>query len=259
MISPCPNTTLHGMRAALFVAAILIVLSHPAAAASGCAPAWPLTRPIVPTAILADGFIATVSGERLRLAALDRATLPAGRALIGTDATFAGSEPVDRHGALRGDLILAGLSYRETLLRAGEARLRPDLPAEPCLDRLRGIEAQARANRLGLWNDPRYAVLDAGDPDAVRAQAGRFVVAIGRVVHVGVRKNRVYVDFGSDWRRDVAAVTDRKSLDGALLDDPTRLAGRLIEVRGVVRKGTPPHIELEAPGTLVVLGHDGNQ
>lgn len=259
MISPCVNTTLVTMRAVLSVAAILSVLTHSAAAGDGCASAWPLVRSVVPTAILADGFIATVSGERLRLAALDRATLPVGRALAGSDASFAGSEAVDRHGALRGDLIMAGASYRETLLRSGEARLRPDMPADPCLGQLRRLEAQARVNRLGLWNDPRYAILDAGDPEAIRTQAGRFVIAIGRVVHIGVRKNRVYLDFGSDWRRDAAAVTDRKLLDGAFLDDPTRLAGRLIEVRGVVRQGTPPHIELEAPGTLVVLGDDGNQ
>jgi hypothetical protein len=255
MISPRHHRRVDPMRHPLVFALVLAFLAHPARADDGCAPTREAARPVTLTGFLPDGSMATEGGERIRLASLDRRTLPIEHAMKA-DARFVQLGETDRHGALPGDIYIDGHSLRAELVRDGLARLRPSTLADPCLDRLRDLETAARVNRLGLWNDPRYAIISADDRNAVSAQAGRFVIAIGKVVHVGVRKNRVYLDFGDDWRRDAAAVMDQRMLGSDLAGDPTSLFGRVIEVRGVVRDGSPPHIEVEASGAFVVLDGD---
>ncbi len=71
---------------------------------------------------------------------------------------------------------------------------RPAFEARGCAaERLR-IEDEARSQGLGLWADPRYAVVDAADAEALRRNGGRLVVIEGRVRRVGFGRSRLYLD-----------------------------------------------------------------
>lgn len=125
-----------------------------------------------------------------------------------------------------------------------------DALCEPDLLR---VEAAARARRIGLWAaDP---VVPAAGRDALAGRAGRFTVVEGRVVSVGERRERTYLNFGPDWSRDFSAVIGRRTwaalkARGIAADG---LRGRTVRVRGIVEAGgRAPQVELVAPDMLEV-------
>jgi endonuclease YncB( thermonuclease family) len=83
------------------------------------------------------------------------------------------------------------IGVAEAILDAGLARYRPDAAAHPCRDLLLAAEAEARAGKTGLWADPFYEVLAAGD---------RAVFASSRKAMVPRRRHR------DEPRRDPGAL-----------------------------------------------------
>lgn len=134
---------------------------------------------------------------------------------------------------LQGALLERGLAQVHT--RPGEAARAHEMLA---------IEEAARAARRGLWGEAAFMVRDAA---ALDDGIGRFRIVRGRVHRVAPTERYVYLNFGEDWRTDFTVRLRRADLRGALAGlDPEALAGRLVEVRGVV---------LEAGGPLIELSH----
>ena len=146
-------------------------------------------------------------------------------------------EPVD----LAAGLIAAGLAAVD----AGESDVlcRPDLLA---------LEAAPRAGGRGVWRVP---VHDARDGPGLAALAGRFVVAEGRVVHVGERPARTYLDFarrgGAGLSVTVPKRTWRTMSERGL--SASRLRGRLARVRGRVEIRRGPTIEIVGAGMIEIV------
>jgi hypothetical protein len=109
------------------------------------------------------------------------------------------------------------------------------------------IERKARAARRGLWAEPAFM---AQDPTALAASAGRFRIVRGRVLRVAPTERYVYLNFGRDWRADFTVRAQAAELAGL---DLASLAGRLVEVRGVVLEAGGPLIELSHPQQIQVL------
>lgn len=163
-------------------------------------------------------------------------------------------QDVDRYGRLIAHAHLGdGRWLQGELLAAGLARV---ATTPECRDRaaeMLAIEAEARAARRGLWGSPVYAVRT---PMEVRDQIGAFAVVEGSVLKVGRVKDRVYLNFGADWRDDFTVTVDTTNLplfEAAGLD-PLALAGRRIRVRGWVERYNGPAIEATHAEQIEVLG-----
>jgi endonuclease YncB( thermonuclease family) len=158
----------------------------------------------------------------------------------------------DRYGRLVAQIERAdGLWLQGALLERGlvQVQTRPGEAARAA--RMLALEQTARAGRRGLWAD---ADLVPQDARAVDGGAGRFRIVRGRVLRVASTERYVYLNFGADWRTDFTVRVRRAELSGALAGlDPAGLAGRLVEVRGVVLEAGGPLIELSHPAQMQVL------
>ncbi|GEP04499.1 DNA-binding protein [Methylobacterium oxalidis] len=152
-----------------------------------------------------------------------------------------GEETVD----LAGGLVAEGLAHVD----AGEG----DALCRPALLRL---EEAARRRGLGVWRRP---VREAKDGAGLRAEAGRFVVAEGRIRSVGVRPSRTYLDFVRRGE-DGLTVTVSKRTWRRLQEhgfDAAGLRGRAVRVRGVVEVWRGPVLDVASAEMIEVLDSEG--
>lgn len=120
-----------------------------------------------------------------------------------------------------------------------------------CRPALLAAEAGARAARRGFWASDR-ALLPADRPEMLREAGGRFTLVEGRVVSVGERRDRTYLNFGRDFARDFAVVVPKRiwarlKQAGA---SATALTGKTIRVRGLLEIRRAPVLEIEAADML---------
>jgi micrococcal nuclease len=161
--------------------------------------------------------------------------------------------PYDRYGRLvaqverddglwlQGALLERGLAQVQT--RPGEtARAAPML----------AMERAARAARRGLWAEAAFVAREPGDS---LGDPGRFRIVRGRVRQVAPTERFVYLNFGADWWRDftvrIAKPVARQLAAAGL--EVASLAGRRIEIRGVVVEAGGPLIELSHPEQMQLL------
>ncbi|SEG54520.1 Pentapeptide repeat-containing protein [Methylobacterium sp. 190mf] len=183
--------------------------------------------------LVAEGDIA----EGADLAGADLA----GADLAGADLAGADLAGADLAGAdLAGGLIGAGLAYAD----ANEAD-------SLCRPGLRLVEAAARARGLGLWGAARPA---AEDGPALREKVGHFVVAEGRIRHVGERGARTYLDFAARGTDGLTVTVSKRTwrMMRARGLSAASLEGRRVRVRGLleVRRGPTLEVALDGLETL---------
>ncbi len=232
--------------------AIAAFWGHPAPALSDpCAIEAQAGETVTISDTYAEGYLRLSDGRSVRLAGVDLASqrLPA---LAGTSATLIGPALPDRHGAVRGSLYIEGRDLALDLAAKGQVRIRPAVGEEVCYTELMTAEDNARRARLGLWVDPGYAVADAAAPEAVARHADGFAIVAGRVLHVGVTKTTVWIDFGKIWREDVTLAIPAKQwprFEASGLTAAT-LEGSFIRARGVVTMRDGPRIEITEPAAI---------
>lgn len=178
------------------------------------------------------------------------------------EAVSAGVE--NRWGLTPAWIVLHGeggiqLLQAERLLR-GEALFAPDRAEGGCADILRQAEARARAENAGLWEDKGAApIYSTGRPESLTEMTGHYVIARGRIVSLGKTERTRYLNFGHYWKTDFTVTlgaSDEERLDAALARSGwhvEELAGKTVELRGVVQERDGPHIALHHPEQLVVL------
>ena len=88
------------------------------------------------------------------------------------------------------------------MLASGFARVGDRVGSRACATYLLGRESAARRDKLGLWGNSYYQVLDAETPADVLAQRGRFALVEGRVVSVRESGATIYVNFGQRWSEE---------------------------------------------------------
>jgi endonuclease YncB( thermonuclease family) len=151
----------------------------------------------------------------------------------------------DRYGRLVAHLEREdGLWLQGALLERGLAQVQTRPGEAARAERMLAIERAARAARRGIWADPAFAARAA---DAA-LDPGRFRIVHGRVLRVEPTERFVYLNFGAEWWRDftvrIAKPVARQLAAAGL--EAASLAGRRIEVRGLV---------VEAGGPLIELSH----
>ncbi|GJD55245.1 hypothetical protein MTDSW087_01006 [Methylobacterium dankookense] len=237
-----------------------------AAPASECAPG-PMRVDAV-AAVGERGEIRLASGARALLgsirwpeeAAAERAARAWLAAQAGHPLAVVQRGQTDRWGRARIDASLedGALDLAGGLVTEGLAAVDAGEVDALCRPALLQAEAAARAAGRGLWGRGPVA---ASDGPALRAEAGRFVVAEGRLRHVGERSARTYLDFvrrGEDGLTVIVSKrTWRRMREHGLSAEG--LTGKLLRVRGVVEVRRGPVIEIAALELIELVDGGGAQ
>jgi endonuclease YncB( thermonuclease family) len=145
-----------------------------------------------------------------------------------------------------------GLWLQGEMVARGMARVR-GLPDNgfPVADLLL-MEAAARAEARGIWADPFYRIRS---PDEAEKDIDSFQIVEGAVMDRARVRDRIYLNFGPDWRTDFTVSIETrllKAFEKAALD-PMDLKGRKIRVRGWIESRNGPFIDATHPEQIEVL------
>ncbi len=164
----------------------------------------------------------------------------------------------DRYGRQLAQVFLEDRGQEEwvqgALLRGGYARAY-GLPENfACARELMANEAEARRNRLGLWNNGVYRLLPAEHPGEIMKRRGKYERVTGTIASVGRTKSATYLNFSNDWRTDFTARIDKKvlaanpdfdrSLDG--------LVNKAVVIRGWIERRNGPLIDIADPSQVAL-------
>lgn len=244
--------------------AIAVCLRAPVLAQDAC-PGDMAGRGIVARAA-ADGDIALADGRVMRLTQLEPGADASWRSAFaalspGTPLRLRVlSEAPDRWGRVQArvaaDYGAAGEApwLERELVRRGDARVRPETVGGDCAGALLAAENEARRARAGLWA-AEGALLSAERPAEILRWAGGFVVVEGRILSVGARRTRTYLNFGKDWKSDLTVTLSKRMLEIVAFKGLTApaLRGRLVRVRGIVENRDGPAMEIARPDEIELV------
>jgi len=168
-------------------------------------------------------------------------------------------DAVDRYGRIVADAYVqpgqgAKIWLQGDLLQQGLAFVYPPTGDEPHIADLFKFEHEARKAKRGLWNDPAYADQNAAEPLTIRY--GHFAFVAGKVVKAERIKNKIYLNFGEDWRDDFTITImahDLGAFEKANID-PLAYQGKILRVRGWVKRDFGPMVDVTNPAQIEMLG-----
>jgi endonuclease YncB( thermonuclease family) len=166
-----------------------------------------------------------------------------------------GLVPARLFAAPPGSTAGAEIGIAEAILDAGLARYRPDAAAHPCRDFLLAAETDARAEKIGLWGDPFYAVLAGADRAAFANPRTGMVIVEGVAASLGETASRFYLNFGPRRGSDFAITLPKR--DATALEKAglkvRELIGRRLRARGLLDATFGPQMEVSDPDGLELL------
>ncbi len=122
--------------------------------------------------------------------------------------------------------------------------------------KLLALEDTARAQNRGLWQLPRYRLNNANIMQGVTKKlVGGFHLVEGKITTVADVKNRLYLNFGQDWRTDFTAEIrpqDRKKFRAAGISK-SNLIGKTVLVRGIIKPVNGMMITLTHPEQIKII------
>jgi endonuclease YncB( thermonuclease family) len=177
-------------------------------------------------------------------------------------ALYGRADRSDRYGRLTAQVASVGLEkqwIQAALVSDGALRVAPETGDVACAESLIVFEHSARANRKGLWAEPRFSTVKAEDLAALNAASGRFAVVEGSVTRVGETPGRTYLNFGRRYTEDFTIVIPRQARPAFAEAgvDLKSLRGKHVRVRGVLFSSGGPAIEIRKPASLEILTDRG--
>ena len=208
-------------------------------------------------AVLADGRVIAfptlepprptpADPDRPRNVAAELTSLLAGQNLILQ--RLAG---LDRWGRIPGRLFIEGEAELADEILAATGLAMASVEAGACSANIRTAEAAARADRLGIWADPDFALLSGDERRDLSARAGTLALVEGRVSSIGRTAPRLYLNFGGG-RGGLSLTIARRNqplFERAGLTEKT-LLHKTLRARGVLEIGAGPQIELFHPSQI---------
>lgn len=172
-----------------------------------------------------------------------------------------GPKDKDRYGRILGQVYLENGGWvNGTMVRDGYAHVytfadNAMYPAE-----LLRYETQAREGRRGLWVLDRWTVRKAGDCCA-RGDIGTFKLVEGRVLAAVTVKDkgreRVYLNFGPEWRTDFSVFVDKKDLKwfkkAGIKDVAEHYRGKQVRVRGYLQPVNGVLVRVTHPAQIEIV------
>ncbi len=140
---------------------------------------------------------------------------------------------------VQGTLLSLGLA------RARTARRNPEMAQE-----MYDLEQAAMKEKAGIW-EKTAGVLT---PEETEAYEGSFQIVEGRIESVALRQNRIYLNFGKDWKTDFTvsiAPEDKRAFSKQNLD-PLQWNGKQVRVRGWIESYNGPYIQITHPAAIEV-------
>jgi endonuclease YncB( thermonuclease family) len=239
-----------------------LALLSGAAGAQGagfCAP--PADRDRV-TAVSVEGELALASGAQTRLADIrlpDDASYRADalgwlKRYEQGDAHVALGAP-DRWGRSPARVAVTGADLARSLVERGLALVDAGESQRLCEPDLLRLESQARAKKQGLWAEEANWPVRAEDEARLRERIGRFVLVEGRILSVGERGQRTYLNFGRNFTQDFTITIPKRSW--AIMKDrglsAASLRGRRVRARGLLEAWNGTALTIEVPDLFEVL------
>jgi len=145
---------------------------------------------------------------------------------------------------VQGSLMLLGLARTQT------SKENADMVAQ-----MLTLENEARKVKSGLWSDPKYKVFTPEELD--KSTLNRFQVVEGRIKSVSQSKNRIYLNFGDNWRDDFTVTIQpgsRKTFSKVGLD-PLQWNDTNVRVRGWIEFYNGPNLELTHPAQIELIAN----
>lgn len=204
--------------------------------------------------LLADGrmvYFPTLEPPRATRAAPDRPGAAASELaslLADKDLVLQRLGPADRWGRIPSRLFVPGEDQPADEILAAAGLAMAGIDGGACAGKVRAAEASARAEKLGLWADPDFAVIAADERQDLSARAGAMALVEGRISSFGHTPPRLYINFGAG-RGGLALTISRRNqpaFERAGLTEKT-MAGKMVRARGVIEIGAGPQIELFHP------------
>ena len=209
------------------------------------------------------GFDRVISGDEIALGDKRIVRLKGTKALAPEAADFLaaaiGAHPLilrdaadDRYGRVTATVFVEGQdqSLEDGLLKAGLAFVYPAAGDDARLDEMLSEEQVARHAKTGYW----AAHPDVSSDDAEKLY-GKYGFVTGTVVKAERVKNKVYLNFGVDWRTDFTvaiAAHDLRAFKKAEME-ALSLQGKKLRVRGWVKRDFGPMITVTDPHQIEVL------
>lgn len=135
------------------------------------------------------------------------------------------------------------------LLRLGLARVKTSIVNTDMAEQMLALEGSARNEGLGFWGEDDYRVLS---DDEAESAIGKFAIVEGQIESVALKKNRIYINFGKDWKKDftVSIAPEDKRIFSKAGIDPLGWGGQTIRVRGSIRHYNGPYMEVTHPAAI---------
>lgn len=166
-----------------------------------------------------------------------------------------GTTERDRNGRILAHVVRDdGLWLQGEMLRLGMARMYTFPDNRRLAAEMRAKEKEARNANRGIWADDYYAVRTADSPKLLR-DSGTFQIVTGRVTGAEQVKDRIYLNFGDDFRSDFTASIGKRDWPAFAKSglDPLKLKDAQIEVRGWVALRGGPAIEVSHPEQIEAI------
>lgn len=167
--------------------------------------------------------------------------------------------PVDRWGRIQAHVFVhagnsseRGFWLQARLVAEGRAIAYGPSDQQRCQGELLGREADARREARGLWASQPTLLRSADASETLISDENTFRIVSGRVTRVSESRGRIYLNFGSQWRKDVTALIPpevMRTWPGPAPDFKS-LRGKTVSVRGWVRNRNGPLIVVESPSML---------
>ena len=138
------------------------------------------------------------------------------------------------------------------MISLGLARVRTTKSNPEMADQMYAIEDVARTAKTGIWAVKGLQILNG---DQSRLMIGSYQIVEAEVVKAAMQKNRLFLNFGKDWRKDftISISASNRKLFAAQNLDPQSWAGKKIRVRGWLESFNGPYIDVDHPQQIELL------
>ncbi len=138
------------------------------------------------------------------------------------------------------------------LLSLGVARTRTTLYNPEMASQMLTLEDRARKAKSGMWEMEEYAVLL---PEQAKAHIGSYQIVEGVIKSASMYKNRLYLNFGNNWREDFTASISAFDLKNFTRQKiyPKDWNGKKVRVRGWIESYNGPYMKIDHPERFEAL------
>jgi micrococcal nuclease len=152
--------------------------------------------------------------------------------------------------------VTDGSWVQGSLLAQGLARARPSAANPQMTTQMLALEDTARQAKTVLWALPDHVVRTT---DTIGEAPHGFAIVEGVIDSVSTTRNRIYLNFGKNWKKDFTVGLDPQARQTFAKQGlkPLEWGGRRVRARGWLRFWNGPYMDVDSPESLEFLdaGH----